>query len=290
MPKSRTYSCQNCPIEGKTHIILSKDKLAHFLAISRHQSRPASSGDDSQLADMVAQMHLSGSHSVTASNDAGSVARPLDVSDLEQSGHVQSQTSVSSADQLADLVIGLSLTETSPAIPQQSSKLFSTRDEFQDLHASEIPGSFSSIPISEANASIQTVMRSSTYPGFKSIERNTTTLEEIRERMAVARATVDSVELLYGDNQDSNSLRLTYDVAGEVVVTCGNLLKSVDTRKSQELAQLKDEVLSELRVLDKRIDLLGSWLPKDSSVKTPLEYKAGKIIPKLIIVSDSRLD
>ncbi|KAJ7871689.1 hypothetical protein B0H14DRAFT_3439399 [Mycena olivaceomarginata] len=147
-------------------------------------------------------------------------------------------------DELSDLIIGLSLTDPGPNVRQQPSKLFSTRDEFQDLHAPHIPTSSNAVPLSVAQESIQADL-----------------LLEVRERVQTARESLLGIDLLFADNNDYNSMRLAVDAAAQVVISAG------------------DEILAEVRELDKRIDCLGAQLPPEVVIPEtePFPYDAAHV-------------
>ncbi|KAJ7077754.1 hypothetical protein C8R44DRAFT_896174 [Mycena epipterygia] len=187
-----------------------------------------------------------------------------------------SQQLPQSIDELADLMTGISLTDPGPNVREQPSKLFSTRDKFQDLRAAFIPTSSDPVPFSVAQESIQAVLGSAKYPGMLSVKRNEELILDVRKRVQTARESLNGIDLLYAENNDHHSMRLAVDTATEVVISAGMLLKTVKTSKGEDLARLKDEALAELRELDQRIDCLGALLPRKAAITEtePFHYDA----------------
>ncbi|KAJ7819315.1 hypothetical protein B0H13DRAFT_2378458 [Mycena leptocephala] len=170
---------------------------------------------------------------------------------------------LSSVDELADLMTGITLTDPGPNVREQPSKLFSTRDEFQDMRAASIPTSFDPVPFSVAQDSINAVLRSeSRYPGMSSLIRNEDLLRAIRDR-----------------NDHHHSMHLAVDAATQIVLSEAPRLRTVKTSKAEGLALLRDEVYEELRELDQRVEVLGALLPKEDTLTetAPLRYDAAHI-------------
>ncbi|KAJ6602954.1 hypothetical protein B0H10DRAFT_1958024 [Mycena sp. CBHHK59/15] len=226
MPKGST-PCTSCPLSGgRTHYVPKCELTEHKLALARfREAQPP----------------------VTAGLSLGDDADPA--SPLVD-------------EQLADLITGLSLTDDGPNVRQQPSKLFSTRDDFQELRSSQIPSSFHPIPLSEATSSIQSLLGSHAHPKIASVPRDEDVLNGIRSQVEIAQKNLSLVEGLYEDNYDLISLSMALDTASEIVISAGKLLRSVTTSKSPDFLALKKEVLSEVQVLDRHIDVIGAYMPK----------------------------
>ncbi|KAJ6599573.1 hypothetical protein B0H10DRAFT_1959018 [Mycena sp. CBHHK59/15] len=125
----KTYSCTSCPlVNGSTHKVLTSQRAQHNLELKAHRDR-----EMEELAHTVSTLTL-----------ADGTQHDRQSHDMEL---------------LADMVTALALTDEGPNPSHQPSKLFSNRDEFQELHAPNIPAGFNPIPISEANASIASILR-----------------------------------------------------------------------------------------------------------------------------------
>ncbi|KAJ7702635.1 hypothetical protein B0H17DRAFT_1194528 [Mycena rosella] len=183
------------------------------------------------------------------------------------------------ADVLADLVTGLALTDDGPNVREQPSKLFTTRNEFQEFRAPEIPSSFDSIPIEEAQASFRSLLASSMPQGFNSLSRNVTLLVEVQSQVQTAFNSLRLTEELFVGNSHDDSIRLALDAATQILVSAGRLMRSVKNSKSAEVIRLRDEILPELRQLDQIIDVIGAYLPKPAIPDTaPLPYDAAHLL------------
>jgi hypothetical protein len=194
-----------------------------------------------------------------------------------------------SVDKLADLITGITLTDNGPDVHGQPSKLFSSRGNFQDSRAADIPISFNPIPLAEAQHSFEALLGSA-KPGIRSVERNEDLLTEIRTLVRTTRQSLVDIEELFAGNDDYYSLRLALETATEVVVSSGIRLSTVKSSK-EELVRLRDDILSELRELDQHIDYLGALLPKEVAITEtmPLRYDAGKPFRLVYIFLRSRL-
>ncbi|KAJ7752487.1 hypothetical protein DFH07DRAFT_774426 [Mycena maculata] len=160
---------------------------------------------------------------------------------------------------LAHKVFALALTDDGPDIRQQPSKLFSTRDKFQELRAPEIPSSFAPIPVSEATRSVQSLLKDSTsYPGYNSVERKKEILLDIQSRVLNTQKTLSLTETLYNESGDAYSIRLALDAAAGIVASDVRLLNSVKTSGNAELNKLRVEVMEAVRALDQLVDYIGS--------------------------------
>ncbi|KAF7335607.1 hypothetical protein MVEN_02215300 [Mycena venus] len=187
------------------------------------------------------------------------------------------QLSNQSIDHLAGLVTGITLTDPGPNVREQPSKLFTTRETFQELRATDLP-TFNPVPLPEVTDGFQRLLRSAKHPGMRSVERNKDLLVDILQQVQTARMSLDSIDVLYAENDDHRSMRLAVDAATEVVISSGKRLGSVKTPNG-DLVRLKDEVLAELRELDQRIDCLGALLPKEVAITetAPLPYDAAHV-------------
>ena len=178
-------------------------------------------------------------------------------------------------DGLSDLLMGIVLTDDGPNPREQPSKFFTTREEFQDLGAGSIPTSVNPVPFSVAQPSFYSVLHSTQYMGWRSVPRNEQLLTDIRTQVRVARDSLDGIDQLYAENNDHLSMSLAVEAATEVVTSSARRLRSVTTSAGDALAQLKNEVLMELRELDMRIDALGAMLPRITE-RAPLRYNSCK--------------
>ncbi|KAF7330467.1 hypothetical protein MVEN_02485900 [Mycena venus] len=110
------------------------------------------------------------------------------------------------------------------------------------------------------------------------MERNKDLLVDILQQVQTARMSLDSIDLLYAENDDHRSMRLAVDAATEVIISSGKRLGSVKTPNG-DLVRLKDEVLAELHELDQHIDCLEALLPKEVAITetAPLPYDAAHV-------------
>jgi Xaa-Pro aminopeptidase len=166
-------------------------------------------------------------------------------------------TDDSPIDHLANVFTGLVVTDDGPDVRgQQHSKLFSSRDDFQDS-LPDVPLGFQPLSPSEAISSIQSFVNSvpkrTALPTRK--ERRASTLADVLGRICTAQQSLDLVYELYAVNSDHDSVRLSLDAAAATVVAAGKLLRSVKASKNdKELAKMWDEVHAEALALDKLVD------------------------------------
>ncbi|KAJ7238326.1 hypothetical protein B0H12DRAFT_1075313 [Mycena haematopus] len=179
-------------------------------------------------------------------------------------------------DHIADVFTGLVITDDGPDVRgQQHSKLFSSRDDFQDS-LPNVPLAFQPTSPSEAISSIQSFVDSApmrtALPTRK--ERRESTLTDVLGRIRTAQNSLDLVYELYATNSDHNSVRLALDAAAETVIVAGKLLRSVKAAKNdKELAKLWDDVHAEAVELDKLVDCVGAIVPSaDVEVNVEAEY------------------
>ncbi|KAJ7467903.1 hypothetical protein FB451DRAFT_1401179 [Mycena latifolia] len=103
----------------------------------------------------------------------------IPASDIEHRVELAQYRAAEEVNRLADLVTATTLTDDGPRVHEQPSKLFSSRDDFQDLHAADIPTSPNPIPLSEATPGVFALVGSTNYPGMRSVERNEDILLDI---------------------------------------------------------------------------------------------------------------
>ncbi|KAJ7149006.1 hypothetical protein C8R43DRAFT_952250 [Mycena crocata] len=204
----------------------------------------------------------------------------IPASDVEHRVMLAQRRAAEEVNRLADIVTAVTFTDDGPRVREQPSKLFSSREDFQDLYAADIPICPAPIPLSEATPGVYSFVGSAIRPGMRSTERNEDVLHRIQKQVQMARKTLDDIDLLYAQNDHHQSMRLAVDAAAAVVTSSGLHLKSVQMAKGgSELLRFRDEVLEELRELDHRVDYLGALLPDERAATetTPLLYDATHI-------------
>ncbi|KAJ7112192.1 hypothetical protein C8R44DRAFT_741898 [Mycena epipterygia] len=237
---ARTWKCVACPLHGGSdHRIPVRERIEHRAAIEEFCENLAKLG----VAD--------------------------DVSDIEEFcenlAKLGVADDVSDIDNLVDVFTGLVVTDDGPDLRgQQHSKLFSSREDFQDS-LPDVPLVFQPTSPSEAISSIQLLVNSApmrTVPPTRK-ERRESTLTDILGRIRTAQTSLDLVYELYATNSDHDSTRLALDAAAETVVAAGKLLRSVKASKNdEELAKLWNDVHAEAVALDKLVDCVGAIIPK----------------------------
>ncbi|KAJ7220378.1 hypothetical protein C8J57DRAFT_1536854 [Mycena rebaudengoi] len=181
----------------------------------------------------------------------------------------------SDVDNLANVLTGLVVSDNGPDVRgQHHSKLFSSRDDFQDS-VPDVPLVFQPISPSEAISSIQALISTTpmrTAPPTRK-ERHESTLTNVLERIRTAQKSLDLVYELYATNSDHDSARLALDAATETVVAAGKLLRSVKAAKNdKELEKLWNDVHTEAVVLDKLVDCVGAIVPRADVEVNEVEY------------------
>ncbi|KAJ6579909.1 hypothetical protein B0H10DRAFT_2341830 [Mycena sp. CBHHK59/15] len=269
----KTYSCTSCPlVNGSTHKVLTSQRAQHNLELKAHRDR-----EMEELAHTVSTLTL-----------ADGTQHDRQSHDMEL---------------LADMVTVLALTDEGPNPSHQPSKLFSNRDEFQELHAPNIPVGFNPIPISEANASIASILRAplstpqpllptlsvpSPLPSQPTprraanrwVKRDKDLIAEIERQVLEAEDGLVVPETFDpGDADAVASIRLALDTAARAMASAGKSLKGV-----KKESRLRADVVSKIRLLDMRIAFIGAALPPAPPETAPLPYDAGTSSLKILYI------
>ncbi|KAJ6580209.1 hypothetical protein B0H10DRAFT_1962649 [Mycena sp. CBHHK59/15] len=214
----KTYSCTSCPlVNGSTHKVLTSQRAQHNLELKAHR--------DHEMEELA--------HTVLTLTLANGTQHDHQSHDMEH---------------LADMVTVLALTDEGPNPSHQPSKLFSNRDEFQELHTPNIPTDEDLIA---------------------EIERQVLEAED----SLVVPETFDP-----GDADAVASIRLALDTAVRAVASAGKSLKGV-----KKDSWLRADVVSKIRVLDMWIAFIGAALPPAPPETAPLPYDAAQPVPLCVL-------
>ncbi|KAJ6626393.1 hypothetical protein B0H10DRAFT_1941949 [Mycena sp. CBHHK59/15] len=256
------------------HKVLNSQRAQRNLALKAHRDRL--SRDMESLVDSVVELALS------------------DEVHRDRQSH--------SIEGLADLVVALALTDEGPDISQQPSKLFSTRNEFQELRAPNIPTGFNPISISEANISIASLLGApalSPQPlrpiplvppppnpcklESRFVKRDQELLAEIERQVLAAENSLVIPETFYQGNADDVALiRLALAGAARAVASASKSLKGV-----KKESQWRAEVLAKVKALDMRIVFIGATLPPPPAETAPLLYDAVRLLIILVATNQA---
>ncbi|KAJ7775905.1 hypothetical protein DFH07DRAFT_951806 [Mycena maculata] len=203
----RMWRCEDCPLHGGTHCITVTQQTQHRVDVEEFLEKQE------------------------AINNLANVFTGLDITD--------------DVDNLANVLTGLVVTDDGPDVRgQQHSKLFSSRDDFQDS-LPDVPLAFQSTSPAEAISSIQSLVNTvpmRTAPPTRK-ERRQSTLNDILGRIRTAHSSLDLIYELYATNSDHDSAYLALEAAAETVIVAGKLLRSVKASKNdKELAKIWDVV------------------------------------------------
>ncbi|KAJ7128017.1 hypothetical protein C8R44DRAFT_873785 [Mycena epipterygia] len=254
MPTGKQQMCQcvDCPLFGGNHLLTVRKRATHRADIEEFRNNAAKGFMELDVTDNVSDM-----------DNLADVFTGLDVTDK-----------ASNMNNLADVFTGLVVTDNGPDVRgQQHSKLFSSREDFQDS-LPNVPLGFQPTSPSEAISSIQFLVNSAPICTASRTrkERRESTLADIFRRIRTAQESLDLVYELYATNSDHDSARLTLDAAAKTVVAAGKLLRSVKASKNdKELAKLWNEVHADAVALDKLIDCVGAIVPR-ADVDVEVEY------------------
>lgn len=171
------------------------------------------------------------------------------------------------------MVTALILTDDGPNLGQQPSKLFSPRDEFQDMRAADIPDTFRSIPASEMRQSLTAVAHQIPVPLHKTKGKNVLleTQKEVRAALETLGAEFDTENL-----DEVADMRARLDAAGNVVNSAAASVKNLPG--NVHLKELRAIVVSDIQVLDRHIDVVSARLPRvpEKPDNAPMRYNAGE--------------
>ncbi|KAJ7143043.1 hypothetical protein C8R44DRAFT_866290 [Mycena epipterygia] len=250
MPKKTTL-CENCPIAGVTHHVPAVQKIAHALEIrlahELAQSSEAQSSNNTGLAGSMSALSIAQRPPHVSVAPSG-VDTPLVPS--EHSGNDTSLTD------LADWMTMLVMTDAGPDSYQQPSKLFTPREEFQEMRAPELPDAFHPIPLSEASRSIQTLLA-----------------HQMPEDVQASLQSLD-VSFDKGKPEEVAAMRICLDAAANVVTAAGESLKNLAS--NYHLKELRGSVVADVQVLDQHIDVMSARLPRVPGTPDagPMRYSA----------------
>jgi hypothetical protein len=209
----RTWQCEDCPLRrGTNHRLPVSQRAKHQAELQDFRDAQATAKELDSLANVFSRLGVTNNNPI---------------------------------DNLTNVFTGLVVTDDGPDVRgQQHSKLFSSRDDFQDS-LPDVPLAFQPLSPSEAILSIQsftnTAPKRTALPTRK--ERCASTLTDVLGRIRTAQQSLDLVYELYATNSDHDSVRLSLDAAAETVVAAGKLLRSIEASKNDEgLAKMWDEV------------------------------------------------
>ncbi|KAJ7080661.1 hypothetical protein B0H15DRAFT_804049 [Mycena belliarum] len=182
------------------------------------------------------------------------------------------------AHKIADLLTALTITDDGPNPGNQPSKLFTSRDEFQEQCAPNIPQNFNADAVSTAEAikSFEALFHRTPEPTRREAQAAEPTWREAQAANIIAMVHTmirEADDMLFvprdyhADNPtEVSSLREKVDKAFEIFSTCKKSLNKIKQDTPEKTA-----ALSKLKALDMKITLIGGTLPEPT---TPLLYDA----------------
>ncbi|KAJ7166526.1 hypothetical protein C8R43DRAFT_946074 [Mycena crocata] len=192
-----------------------------------------------------------------------------------------------SAFEMGDLLTALTMTDEGPNLASQPSKLFTSRQEFQEDRASHIPAEFNAaaVSLSEASRSIQAIYNARRSVPARREPRNTRldieVAVEVQRRASEAEASLAvSVDFDPDNPVAVAQLRELVEAASTVFRTCKRSLE-----KTKSDSDEKKRALEAVKTLNMKIDFIGSTLPEET---TPLFYDACMLF-LIILTRSSRL-
>ncbi|KAJ7732907.1 hypothetical protein DFH07DRAFT_780751 [Mycena maculata] len=237
----RTFLCRDCPIHGGNHYVRVVEKVAHAAEIQLHRRPAPNSGSSETTPDLP---RLLSSLSLSPVPVAPSITQPTLSSDNDAN--------------LADWMTALVLTDDGPDPYHQPSKLFSERSEVQEMHAPQIPDEFHPISVPEATRSITSLVANQKPVPHRNTKGQTILLK-IREDVRVA---LQRLEFTFDHSisREVDEMRSILDAASETVTAAGASLQALAA--NYHLKELRNEVVSEIQVLDRHIDVVSARLPR----------------------------
>ncbi|KAJ7431595.1 hypothetical protein B0H11DRAFT_2298156 [Mycena galericulata] len=139
---------------------------------------------------------------------------------------------------VADMALALALTDDGPDVTQQPSKLFTSRAEFQRTRAPHNPTSFTPIPITEAERSIQALLTNppTAKKPNKCDRRPLEVLAELGRKLEGANKNLDIEQSFdMDDNEQTTRMRTEVNAASEVALSVEKTLQRVRDCSEKEL-------------------------------------------------------
>ncbi|KAJ6565161.1 hypothetical protein DFH09DRAFT_1081824 [Mycena vulgaris] len=269
---SRYSSCEDCPIFGGYHEVPTTAKVTHALEVraARELAAQRRESSDTPIPPLPSkhlrsddENGLLGGMTRLTLNDSGPNQQPSEPSDSETDHG------------LPDMMTALILTDDGPNPHQQPSKLFSPRDEFQEMRAPNIPDNLRPIPLAQASRSITTLL-THRMPVSRKKNKGKDILIAIREEVQAALTSLD-LDVHLERPEEVAAMHSTLDAAASAVVAAGESLQNL--AGNYHLKELRDEVVSEVQVLDRHIDVVSARLPPlpDTPNTGPMQCSAADL-------------
>lgn len=192
---------------------------------------------------------------------------------LSSNNHQPPPSQVNPTQELVDLVAALTVTDEGPMLGNQPSKLFTSREQFQQGRAAHNPTEFNpdGVTIAAATSSISALLTAprptprprQNWRKDRDTKLAASVLGKIREAEVRLVVPLDYQE----ENPEAVAqMRKNLDVASQILKACTGSLDLI----KKDIPE-KSDALDALKVLNMRIAFIGASLPE---VTTPLVYDA----------------
>ncbi|KAK7048768.1 hypothetical protein R3P38DRAFT_2764679 [Favolaschia claudopus] len=251
--RSGATTCRKCPIFGGIdHEVQSEEAAAHTLQKIEALAKSSSQSPQNQASQR---------HPSSQNDKAPTPLDSVDIVDQLAALNISKDSSPPKAappdalqphavePDLADLLMAIVISDD-PTPPQQASKLFSSRQEVQELGAPQIPDKFNSIPLRDARRSIAAVVRQPQVGVPATFETHVPRKETIgQDTLQNVRKEIESAlqSLERPPEQTSDATAAWHDTlrtAAQKALFAGNSLQNL--RRNRHLADLRSEVEKDL--------------------------------------------
>ena len=166
----------------------------------------------------------------------------------------------------ADLLAALTLTDSGPDVAQQPSKLWTSRSEFQEIRAPRHPASFAPLGLQEANRSVQAIVADPPKRVDKVATRRQNIQGELQKQLSDAKKNLDVAES-FDMNNDGHLAEIRSKLRSALQLS----ISVEESLKPMPDSPQKADLVAQLRVLEMKINFVGSVLPPET---TRLPYDA----------------